>query len=81
MAIVNMHAAKTNLSKLVEQALAGEEVIIARAGKPAVKMVPCTTAATKPNRVPGALKGKIWMADDFDELPEEIAAAFRGERD
>ena len=78
MVVANMHEAKTHLSKLVEQAAAGEEVIIAKAGKPVAKLVPYQ-ANNQPRRG-GQWRGKVWMADDFDELPEEIAAAFRGER-
>lgn len=75
---VNMHEAKTHLSKLVQRVEAGEEIVIARAGRPVAKLVP---PDEKPRpRQPGAWKGKVWIAPDFDELPEEIAAAFRGER-
>jgi prevent-host-death family protein len=76
---VNMHEAKTQLSRLVDEAVAGEEVVIARSGKPLVKLVP--VEAKRAPREPGALRGQIWIADDFDDpLPEEIEAAFRGER-
>ncbi len=70
-----MHDAKTTLSKLVERAEAGEEVVIARNGKPAVRLVP---VAPKPRLADsrGFLKGQIHMADDFDELPDDIAEAF-----
>ena len=64
----NIHAAKTQLSKLIEAALAGEEVIIQKAGKPAVLLVP-VIAAVRP-REPGAWKGKVRMAADFDEPVE-----------
>lgn len=73
---VNIHEAKTQLSKLIAAAEGGEEVVIARAGKPAVRLVPCPPQ--RQPRTPGTLK--IWIADDFDELDEETAAAFRGER-
>jgi prevent-host-death family protein len=75
---VNIHEAKTHLSRLLRRVSQGEEVVIARSGTPVAKLVPYTPAS-KP-RTPGGWKGKVWMADDFDELPEEIAAAFRGER-
>ena len=75
---VNIHEAKTHLSRLLQRVSKGEEVVIARSGTPVAKLVPYTPTS-KP-RTPGAWKGKVWMADDFDELPEEIAAAFRGER-
>ncbi len=78
MAIVNIHEAKTHLSKLVQRATAGEEIIIAKAGKPVAKLIPYESNS-EPRRAGGSWKGKVWMADDFDELPEDIAAAFRGE--
>ncbi|GAB4057243.1 type II toxin-antitoxin system prevent-host-death family antitoxin [Uliginosibacterium sediminicola] len=78
---LNMHEAKSQLSKMVDQALAGEEVIIAKAGVPAVRLVPVVQAARAP-RVPGALRGQIWMADDFDApLPEDVQKYFEGRGD
>ena len=74
--VVNVHAAKTHFSELLERVERGEEVIVGRAGKPVARIV----KYEPPARRLGALAGRIWMADDFDELPEEIAAAFRGER-
>lgn len=77
---VNLYEAKSQLSKLVDEASAGEEVIIAKAGLPKARLVPLRK--TKPKRKPGALKGQIWIADDFDdELPPEILAGFLGEND
>ena len=71
---VNMHKAKTELSKLVARALEGEEIILTRYGKPVVRLVPI-----RQPRVPGGLKGKIWMSPDFDApLPEEILREFEG---
>jgi prevent-host-death family protein len=79
MKVVNLHAAKTHLSRLIEQAAAGEEIVIAKAGKPVARLVPFEPR--REPRQPGLMKGQIWIADDFDEpLPEEIMAAFRGER-
>ena len=75
MNITNIHEAKSQLSKLVEQAEKGEEVIIGRAGKPVAKLVPYGPVSTGPRRG-GQLKGQIWIADDFDTLPEDMAAAF-----
>jgi prevent-host-death family protein len=74
--IVNMHEAKTTLSRLVERARAGEEIIIGKAGEPLVKLVP-VKRRTKP-RVPGKWRGKVWIAEDFDELPSDILDAFEG---
>lgn len=71
---VNMHQAKTSLSRLVERALAGEDIIIARNGKPLVKLVPVPKA--REPRVPGRLKGKVWMAPDFEFTDEEIEELF-----
>jgi prevent-host-death family protein len=71
--IVNMHQAKSSLSRLVEKALAGEEVVIARHGEPLVKLVPITKEL-KP-RIPGRSKGKIWIAPDcFEPMSEEDLA-------
>lgn len=68
--IVNMHQAKTSLSRLVERALTGEEVIIARNGEPLVKLVP-VSEERKP-RMPGRYKGKILIAPDcFEPMSEE----------
>ena len=74
---LNLYQAKTQLSKLVERAAAGEEIVIAKAGKPMARLVPLPRP-TKP-REPGFLKGKIWMADDFEEWPEDILASFEAD--
>ena len=77
MTTVNIHQAKTHFSKLIDAVLRGEEIIIAKAGKPAAKLVPITTV--KPKRKPGALKGKIKVAVDFDApLPDDILNQFEG---
>jgi prevent-host-death family protein len=67
---VNIHQAKTQLSKLVEAAAQGEEIIIAKSGKPLARLVQLAQPETKP-RKPGALKGKIWISEDFDEPMNE----------
>ncbi|MGC0772248.1 MAG: type II toxin-antitoxin system prevent-host-death family antitoxin [Candidatus Acidiferrum sp.] len=68
-----VHKAKTYLSKLIRDALKGEEVIIARRKEPVVRLVPVRKHAKK--RVPGSLKGKIWYAPDaFDPLTKEELA-------
>lgn len=73
---VNIFQAKTQLSKLVEMAEHGQDVIIARAGKPVARLTRLEAPAKKPIRF-GALKGKIWIADDFDApLPPEVLAEF-----
>ena len=73
---VNVYEAKTHLSQLLDRAAAGEEIIIGKAGEPLVKLVP-VKRRTKP-RVPGKWRGKVWIADDFDELPSDILDAFEG---
>ena len=75
--IVNMHEAKSTLSKLVEKVVGGEEVVIARAGKPVAKLV---KYEREPRRL-GLLDGKIWIADDFDETDKELIALFEGAED
>lgn len=73
--VVNIHAAKTQFSKLVDRAAAGEEIVIARAGKPVARLVPLATTQT-PRRF-GFLKGQIKIAEDFDApLPKEILDLF-----
>ena len=74
MEVANIHQAKSNLSRLVERAMNGEEIIIARAGRPMVRLVPIR--ADDSPRVGGQWKGRVRIADDFDTLPEDIAAAF-----
>jgi len=74
-----MHDAKTNLSKLVAAVESGEtdEIEIARAGHVVARIVP--PRARSPRR-PGQWAGLVHLRDDFDHLPDEVAAAFRGER-
>ena len=80
MKISNIHEAKSHLSKLIESALAGEEIIIAKAGKPLVKLIPYQEE--KEPRIPGGWEGKVIMSHDFDdELPANILAQFTGEEE
>lgn len=74
MHITNISEAKAQLSALVEQVRAGQEIIIGKAGKPVAKLVKYEPRETM--RQPGALQGKIKIAPDFDELPPDIAEAF-----
>src|SRR5262245_66114474 len=78
--IVNVHAAKTQLSRLIDEAVKGEEVIIAKAGRPAVRLVAVRNEmeemAERRRRSLGSLKGRIWMSEDFNELPDDVARAF-----
>lgn len=75
---INLYEAKSNLSRLVERAAAGEEIVIAKAGRPMARLVPLEPR-TAP-RTPGLLKGRIRIAADFDApLPDDLARAFRGQ--
>ncbi len=71
---VNIHDAKTHLSRLVERVEAGEEIVIARAGRPVARLVPFR-ARTKP-RTPGLWRGRVRLAADFDATDEDLLAAF-----
>ena len=73
----NIHDAKTHLSQLVAQAEAGGEVVLSRAGKPVAKIVPFRQP--RPARVPGVWRGEVTIRDDFDELPDDVMAVFRGD--
>ena len=74
---VKVHEAKTQLSKLIARAEAGEEVIIARGKKPVVRLIPVEDS--KPRRQFGAMKGKVWVGPEFFEpLPEEELKAWEG---
>jgi prevent-host-death family protein len=75
MRTVNIHAAKTHLSRLVEDAAAGEEIVIAKAGKPLARL--CPLAQVPKKRVLGRLRGKLIVPDDFDApLPDEVLDLF-----
>ncbi|AJY03061.1 type II toxin-antitoxin system Phd/YefM family antitoxin [Burkholderia sp. SIMBA_043] len=77
MQTVNIHEAKTQFSRLVDAAAAGEEIVIAKAGKPTARLVPIEK--TKVTRRFGGLKGKVRIRDDFDApLPDDLIAAFEG---
>ena len=71
---VNVHDAKTHLSRLLERAESGEEIVIARAGKPVARLVPYS--AERPKRVFGRLRGQIVLHGDFDADDEAIAREF-----
>jgi prevent-host-death family protein len=70
-----MHEAKTRLSQLVQRAEAGEEIVIARNGTPVARLVPVPSTSSLA-AVRGAWRGRVHIADDFDELPDDIADAF-----
>jgi prevent-host-death family protein len=72
----NVHAAKTHLSRLVDRAAGGEEVIIGKAGRPLVRLVPYVEDKTP--RQPGRWAGRMTVADDFDATPGWLLDAFEG---
>jgi antitoxin (DNA-binding transcriptional repressor) of toxin-antitoxin stability system len=74
---VNMHEAKSKLSALAEKVWEGETVVIAKAGKPYVDLLPHKKGRT--SRKPGRFKGQIHIADDFDKTPDDIVRAFEGD--
>jgi prevent-host-death family protein len=79
MRTVNVHAAKTHFSRLVDQAAAGEEIIIAKAGKPVAKLVPLTSPHDRSKRRLGALADVAAIPPDFDApLPDHVIDTFEG---
>ena len=75
---VNLYEAKTNLSKLVDRAAEGEEIIIAKAGRPMARLMPLLPPANP--RTPGFLKGKIRIGPNFEApLPDDVLKAFQGQ--
>lgn len=76
MTVTNIHEAKTHFSKLVERVEAGEEIVIGRAGKPVAMLVPYDGAARE--RRPGMLRGRVWMAPDFDDTDDDLRVLFEG---
>lgn len=75
---VNIHEAKTHLSRLLDEVSRGEEVTIAKAGEPIARLVPLTSS--RPTRRPGFLRGKIRIFDDFDgPLPDDVQRKFEGD--
>ena len=77
MSQVNLYDAKTQLSRLVDRAAAGEEIIIAKGGRPLARLVPLATRIQP--RVLGQLAGEVWIGPDFDDpLPDDVAKAFEG---
>jgi prevent-host-death family protein len=76
MPVVNIHEAKTHFSKLVDRAAAGEEIVIAKAGRPVAKLVPLDN--THEPRQLGGWTGRVRISDDFDAVDDEIAKLFEG---
>lgn len=79
MPITNIHQAKTQLSRLIERVIQGEEIVIGKAGKPVARLVPYRKEG-KPRKPGGSWKGKVKMRKDFDELSQEWIDAFYGEK-
>ena len=79
MQTVNIHAAKTHLSRLLDAAAAGEEILIARAGRPVARLVPLQGAPAPQRRQLGRLAGRFTVPEDFDlPLPEDVLNGFEG---
>ena len=76
MITINLYEAKAHLSKLIERVLAGDEIVISRHGKPAVRLVPVEQG---PRPAPGAWQGKVWMSADFEQSDAQVAALFLGD--
>lgn len=81
MRTTNVAEAKAHLSMLIEKALAGEEVVISKYGKPMVKLVPYERDTSPRDMSVRIWEGEVYIADDFDELPGELMKAFTGESD
>lgn len=75
--VVNVHEAKTHLSRLLDRAAAGEEIVIERAGRPVARLV--ALATNRAARRPGALRDRITIADDFDDTPAWLVDAFEAQ--
>lgn len=71
---INIHEAKTHLSRLIERVEAGEELVIARAGRPVARLVPFRPRTTP--RKPGLWRGSVSLAADFDDMPESLLGDF-----
>jgi len=75
MTSVNVHEAKTHLSRLLERVEGGEEIVLAKAGRPVARLVPFVPEVGE--RVAGSARGDVWVAEDFDApLPDEVQASF-----
>ena len=79
MKVINIHVAKTHLSRILERVAAGERIVLGRAGKPIAVLSPYVDPAGR--RQPGALKGRIRIGNDFDGADDSIADLFEGRSD
>ncbi len=75
--VLSIHEVETQLAQVIEQVLAGEDVVVAEAGKPLVKII--RYAQPDEPRRPGFWRGRVKMSEDFDELPDDLLQAFYGE--
>ena len=76
--VVNVHEAKTHLSKLLQRVITGDEIIIAKSGQPVARLVPFEPKSAQ--RLPGSAQGEIWIAPDFDApLPDDVLKIFEGD--
>jgi prevent-host-death family protein len=79
MRTINVSAAKTHFSRLIDAVIAGEEIVIARSGKPVARLLPLASATAPSQRQLGILAGKLSVPDDFDAaLPEQVLRDFEG---
>jgi prevent-host-death family protein len=76
MTLVNLYDAKARLSELVQRAGAGEEIVIAKNGRPVARLVPIQS---EPRRAPGGWEGRVWIASDFDAADAELEALMLGD--
>lgn len=75
--VINLHEAKTHLSRLVDRAAAGEEIVIARSGRPVARLVALEPARAR--RRLGLARGQVTVADDFDDIPEDFSDLIGGQ--
>jgi prevent-host-death family protein len=78
MATFDINEAKAALSKLIDDALAGQEVVISRDGVEVVRLTPIPAPVQRGPRIPGRLKGKVWIAPDFDHMSDDEIADWEG---
>jgi prevent-host-death family protein len=77
--IIDIHEAKKHLSKLLERAAAGEEIVIGKSGKPVARLRPYSAPKPASKRKPGGWKGRVWISPDFDKIDPQIEKLFSGE--
>ena len=75
--MLNVYEAKSKFSDVLNRVEAGEDIVIARAGRPVARLIPYVERISP--RVPGLMRGQIWISDDFDDTSEDVIASFYGE--